>query len=473
MTRVLVVGLDGFDYQLASTWLADLPNLRELMERGAHGPLLSIVQPVTPPAWTSMVTGRNPGWFGFTDFTTRKPGSYAEQRLVHAGMVRADTVFDRADRAGLRTVALSVPVSYPPPRRQGGIVLSCIMAPSADRPVTHPPALKERWTSLLGQPLLFDAAITDSDVRGDRQALLHKLDALDRQRFDLARHLLAGGEWDLAFMVCTGTDRVAHYFLDDRHDPDAVHDHYVRCDQQLGGLLDDLPGDSAVLVASDHGVQRLDGTVNLNDWLARAGYLVLEEQVGTACRLVDAPVDWARTRAWASGFGGQIWLNRAGVLPLGWLDEEQADGVARELAAHLLELAGDDGQAPKVQVHSREELYSGPFAASCPDLCVQFDELRLLARNSVGHGQTISPPDGEDVASHAQHGFLALAGPGIGAVGTCHALSIYDIAPTILDLLRLDQGQLDGRSLLEDLREPYSVDDQAELASRLETLYLD
>ncbi len=130
MTRVLVVGLDGFDYQLASTWLADLPNLRELMERGAHGPLLSIVQPVTPPAWTSMVTGRNPGWFGFTDFTTRKPGSYAEQRLVHAGMVRADTVFDRADRAGLRTVALSVPVSYPPPRRQGGIVLSCIMAPA-------------------------------------------------------------------------------------------------------------------------------------------------------------------------------------------------------------------------------------------------------------------------------------------------------------------------------------------------------
>ena len=64
MSRVLVVGLDALDPDLVDRWLPLLPNLRRLSEAGISGPLQSVVQPVTPAAWSAMVTGRNQGRFG-------------------------------------------------------------------------------------------------------------------------------------------------------------------------------------------------------------------------------------------------------------------------------------------------------------------------------------------------------------------------------------------------------------------------
>jgi predicted AlkP superfamily phosphohydrolase/phosphomutase len=487
MTRVLVVGLDGLDWELASRWMAELPTLAALAARGAHGPLESIVQPVTPPAWTSMVSGHNPGHFGFTDFTARQPGTYARQRLVHSGMVRADTIFELADRAGLRTIALSVPVSYPPRPRRRGVVLSCIMAPGPDKLVTQPAALRERLLELTSGPLLFDAASTDHDVAGDRDALIAKITRLDDQRFEIATALAGEGGWDLLFMVCPGTDRVAHYFLhhgDQRHVAhqadgrygDAVLDHYRHCDQRLGELLDAAGPDTVVLVASDHGVQRLDGKLNLNDWLVRMGYLKLDSELAGPRRLDQAPVDWAATQAWAHGFGGQIFLNRRGLYPAGWLDEQAAEATVDKLTGDLAGLARDGGEPIEVQVLHGDDLYDGPFRRLCPDLCLQLDGLRLLTRNSVGNQRLVTAPDvaGDgDVASHTLGGFLSLSGPGVPDAGRCDGLSIYDVAPTILELLGVGGDQMEGVSLVSELAEAYSGDDQAVLSSRLQALYLD
>ena len=488
MTRVLVIGLDGFDYALASRWLDELPALAGLAGRGAFGPLESIVPPVTPPAWTSMVTGRDPGHFGFTDFTVRRPGTYATPQLVHSGMVRVDTVFDLADRAGLRTLALGVPVSYPPPPRRHGATLSCLMAPSAERRVTDPPELQERWLGLTSQPFLFDVASTDPDVRGDPGALLAKLRRFDDQRFDLAQALAGQDDWELLFVVCTGTDRIAHYFLhhaDEQHVAhpadgrwaDAMRDHYRHCDRRLGALLETVGADTAVLVVSDHGVQRLDGKLHLNDWLADNGFLVLEERPERPCPLGEAPVDWARTRAWASGFGGQVFCNLAGRYPSGWLDDAGVEQTVAELLEALAGLEHEDGRPVGVDAFRNEEVFSGPQRDRCPDLCLQLDGLRLLTRNAVGGDGLVSPPDA-DVASHAMSGFLAMAGPGVPAAGHCQALSIYDVAPTILDLLGVEGAAgLPGASLPDELTDPgdevYSAADRAALASRLETLYLD
>src|SRR5436309_8835612 len=76
VSRVAVVGLDALDAAWVDEWLDDLPNLRRLVREGIHGPLRSIVQPVTPVAWTSAISGRNPGHFGFTDSLYRPAGGY-------------------------------------------------------------------------------------------------------------------------------------------------------------------------------------------------------------------------------------------------------------------------------------------------------------------------------------------------------------------------------------------------------------
>ena len=78
-TPLLVVGLDGATLDLVRPWAAAgrLPVLAGLMANGAWGALRSTVPAATFPAWTSLVTGMNPGRHGVLDFTERYPGRTA------------------------------------------------------------------------------------------------------------------------------------------------------------------------------------------------------------------------------------------------------------------------------------------------------------------------------------------------------------------------------------------------------------
>ena len=72
--RVAVIGLDCADPKLVfDRWLDDLPNIRQLVERGTWGPLRSVDPPITVPAWSCMLTSRDPGELGIYGFRNR-PG---------------------------------------------------------------------------------------------------------------------------------------------------------------------------------------------------------------------------------------------------------------------------------------------------------------------------------------------------------------------------------------------------------------
>ena len=76
--RLLVIGLDGATLDLVAPWAAagELPTLARLMAAGSWGPLRSTLPPATFPAWTSLVTGVNPGRHGVLDFVERVPGTF-------------------------------------------------------------------------------------------------------------------------------------------------------------------------------------------------------------------------------------------------------------------------------------------------------------------------------------------------------------------------------------------------------------
>ncbi len=77
MDKLLIIGLDGATFDLIQPWAQEgkLPHLARLLEEGVHGTLRSTIPPMSPPAWTSFVTGKNPGKHGIFDFTARQPGS--------------------------------------------------------------------------------------------------------------------------------------------------------------------------------------------------------------------------------------------------------------------------------------------------------------------------------------------------------------------------------------------------------------
>jgi predicted AlkP superfamily phosphohydrolase/phosphomutase len=486
MTRVLVIGLDALSPDLVARWRAELPNLGRVMQNGIYGPLQSITQPITPAAWTAMISGRNPGHFGFTDFTYRVGNAYTDFRLVHSRVIRVPTLYSLLAAAGRRVLEVGVPISYPPLDLANGVSVSCFMAPSLDKPIVHPPELQAELLGQTSSPYLLDASLADDTREFDRDDLLARIREMDRQRFDLAGHLMESRDWDLLFMVAMGTDRVGHYFMrfldpaHGRYDPDpryadAIRDHYRYCDARIGELVERAGADTVVMVVSDHGIQRLDGKVNLNQWLADRGYLRLEGPLDRPTPLSRAPVDWRRTRAWARGWGGQIYLNVQGREPEGCVSPSEVEGLLAELAAGLSGLTTVDGRPLQVATMRRRDLYSGVHAERCPDLFVQFDGLRYLTSDQVGHAGLLTPVAelGADDASHAPAGFLAMAGPQVPAGGRFEALDILDVAPTVLSLLGVPvPADLDGRPVHVE-EDVYSAEDEAELTSRLRTLYLE
>jgi len=76
--RVVVVGLDGMDFHITQEMLTkgELPNLKRLAENGTFSPLQTTTPPISPVAWSSFITGTNPGKHNIFDFLTRDPKSY-------------------------------------------------------------------------------------------------------------------------------------------------------------------------------------------------------------------------------------------------------------------------------------------------------------------------------------------------------------------------------------------------------------
>ena len=120
---LVIVGGDGMDASLVERWVADgrLPNLTRLSSQGGYGRLRTTFPAESPVAWSTAITGLNPGKHGIFGFLHRDPRTY----LPRAGMVtlggdeaeghREGTPFwDFAGREGLRVALLRVPVTFPP-----------------------------------------------------------------------------------------------------------------------------------------------------------------------------------------------------------------------------------------------------------------------------------------------------------------------------------------------------------------------
>jgi len=71
--RVIVIGVDGMDPGFVERHWADLPNLARLRERGSYSHLETTDPPQSPVAWSTFITGLDPGEHGIFDFVHRDP----------------------------------------------------------------------------------------------------------------------------------------------------------------------------------------------------------------------------------------------------------------------------------------------------------------------------------------------------------------------------------------------------------------
>jgi predicted AlkP superfamily phosphohydrolase/phosphomutase len=377
--------------------------------------------------------------------------------------------------SGLRVGAVGVPISYPPLVLPDGFLVSCFLTPSADSVFTYPPALSAELQRLTGDYIV---DVTGGDSwDGSSDEFAERVRAMDQQRFAVTRYLMGSRDWDLLFTVFMGLDRLSHFTFGDDDEPSAaLRAHYRYLDERLGELIAACPPGTTVMVMSDHGVQRMAGRFCVNDWLITRGHLVLTEKPKSPIPLADAQVDWSKTRAWSSGFGGQIYINDDGRFDDGAVAASDVPNVRAKIERELIALPQTSEWISSVKVFPGSALYSGPLAREAPDVVMMIDDYRWLTRDTVGNGEVFltGADAGPDSGSHTRGGVFAMAGDGISPSEFAYA-SIYDVFPTLMELhgLEFDDAEFEGQSLLVSEPEPPAQDEQLSILGRLKGIYVD
>jgi predicted AlkP superfamily phosphohydrolase/phosphomutase len=446
--RVAIIGLDCAEPSLVfERYAADLPTLRALWQRGVYGTLESVTPAITVPAWSCMMSGQDPGALGVYGFRNRRDYGYHHTYTATNAHIKQPRLWDLLGAQGKRSIALSVPMTYPPPPIAGALV-SCFLAPPDAPTFTHPPALAADLRAWVGE---YMADVRD--FRTDRKDwLIEQLNTMTERRFEVARRLLDREDWDFFIMVEIGVDRIHHAFWKDmdsthpKHDPatlygDAIRDYYRRVDAEIATLLPRFDANTHVWVVSDHGAKRMDGGICLNEWLWRNGYLVLNTPPARKnLRIEDADIDWTRTRAWGDGgYYGRVFLNVRGREPQGIVPPQDVEALRDELAAKLCALGDEHGQPIGTRCFKAEDIYTVARSVP-PDLLVYFGDLRWRSIGTLGWDaiHVFENDTGPDDANHAQHGLYIYAPP----TGHTHNLPLgqrhdgahlLQIAPTVLE----------------------------------------
>ena len=418
MSKLALIGLDCVSPELLKDLLPQLPTISRLVNEGSFARLKSVDPPITVPAWRCMMTGVDPGKFGVYGFRNRADYSYTGLKIATAAAFHEEPVWDVLGRHGLRSIILGVPGTYPP-KPVRGLLISGFLAPGIDVPYTYPASLADEVAQAVGEYVL--------DVRGfrtdDKAWLVNELRRMTKRRFALARHLVTHHDWDFFAMVEIGTDRAhhglwSHYDINHRkYNPNspfhnAIPDYYRLIDSEIGQLLDVIPSDTRILIVSDHGVQRMEGGIGINEWLIKNGYLRLREYPRVPTRMEDlikkGLVDWSNTIAWGEGgYYGRVFLNVAGREPAGIVSSSDYDRVRAELAAAIAAIPDEDGSSIGTRVFRPEELYPEVNGIP-PDLLVYFGNLAWRSIGTVGWNRIHFHENdtGPDDANHAPYGIL-------------------------------------------------------------------
>ena len=444
---MIVVGLDCAAPTLVFDRYRDsMPNLWSLIEGGTWGPLRSSEPPITVPAWTCMVSGRDPGELGLYGFRNRIVGETG-LRLASGGDVRVKRVWDWLGDHGFRVAPLFVPMTSPPSPVRGEMI-SGFMWPGDDTPWCFPQSLAAEIEERFGR---YRPDV--ENFRADDLERIHEeIYAVTQQHFDIAKYIWAEKKPDFMMMVEIGVDRFHHAFwrhIDPehpRHEPgnrwaDSGRKYYALLDAQIGKLRE-LAGDNTTfLVVSDHGARAMHGGFCINEWLIRRGYLVLKDSPNAVSALTHDRIHWSRTSAWAEGgYYGRIFLNVAGREPEGRVSPREATILATQLQRELGALQDDEGTEVPTLVRDPEEHYRQARGFP-PDLMVYFDDLALRAIGSVGHGRLIVAENdtGPDTCNHDWNGIFVMNGGGAPQRGRIEDAEIYDVAPTVLGVFGVER----------------------------------
>jgi predicted AlkP superfamily phosphohydrolase/phosphomutase len=482
MNKVLMIGLDGATFSLLNPLMEDgtMPFLKKFVSEGVHGDLMSTPNPLTPPAWISMYTGKSPNVHGVHDFL-RPEASNGDVflKINDSRDIRCETVWSMASRQGKRVTSLNF-YGMSPPIPVNGYLISGFVPWKHLRSATYPSSLFDTLKSLpnfnyknLGMDLTEEKKCFQGLNEEDQENWVVVHSARGKAWGDLLSHLLETDPSDLSAIVFDGPDKIQHLFW--RHlDPALIesnpspHDvrirelclnHYRELDSIIERLVSLAGPETNVIMTSDHGFGPTTEVVYINEWLARNGYLTWSKhaELDPSGRLTPdrmkehlMMIDWKNTLAYCpTPSSNAIFVQKANGSGKGVKDEDYLE-FCTKLKQQLLEYRNPaDGEQIFVEVELNK-LDRASDSETLPDINIKLRDSGFV---SILKSTEVVIPREKPEGTHRPNGIFIARGPDVEAGQQIQPLSILDITPLLLYFLGLPiPTDLEGRVPTEILR---------------------
>lgn len=502
--KTLLVGLDAACWEYVRPLLSagQLPAMARLMKEGVSGVLQSTMPALTPVAWSSIATGKNPGQHGFFDMTYRQPNT-TNFLPVNANLRAGTPFWKRLNEQGIRVGLMNVPFTYPPDKVKGFVVCG-FGTPSNTVPDVMYPMDALGW--LEGRFGKYEPAVEGGLLRSGKIDEIFKAErALQSQQVEMALALAEQYAVDVLVINLMLLDHLNHKMPEMAQVEEGIR----QMDKDLQRLLDGFAPD-VVLAISDHGSRRVKGDFLLHAWLRDNGYLrqvakPLTEQTASLNWLlyqagVKSPAfralwrtlipqlpDSLTGRFWAwleksvpfareqvllgdeidgrssqvllgGAYSSVIYWNLAGREPTGIVPPHERPRLTAELREKLLALRDPEtGEAVVTAVYTPAELYTGPMDGYAPDLILDTYQSGWNILSSLKRGGQAEKVTGryfvsnsQDFGHHSRNGIYIFQGAPFPKGQNGPQGHVMDIPATLLQLYDVPLPQdWDGRCLTD------------------------
>ena len=472
--KAIIIGFDGLNPTLVNEYISKdfLPTFKKIKQVGVSGNLVSTIPPLSGPAWSSFVSGLNPGNHGIYDFITEEERDGVKEVKIHdSNTLKGRCIWDYLGHFGYKSVVINVPLTYPP-RKINGIMVSGFPSPKNGlyaNPKEFEKILRERYPSYL-----MDVNITDVNYNNvNKDDYVNSCLDLMFQRFDLAKYLFESYDWDLFFIVFTVSDRIQHLFwpyqddsypyeLDNRGKfEDTIRDIYVELDKILGYFYDKIGSDTMLFVVSDHGFESvykkfgISNMFNVGDkngiyfdkfQLLKYMYKKMRGIGLDAYEIFNKLPSFVRKKI----VDDSVAFKRMGGFRFSDFNISGPEDEKYEMIKDNLLNYVDEEFNRKVidHVFLKEEIYYGEKVSDSLDaIAVPSSGYEINFKNKYGVLERVGWPCGNHFSLKARQGTLMVAGGGVQENVVINS-DIQNVAPTILDYFNIKPlFKLDGRSI--------------------------
>jgi len=394
---VVIIGLDGVPCRLIKdlTEKDIMPETKKLIDKGLLTQMQSSIPEISSVAWSSVITGKNPGEHGIFGYTDIPVGTY-RLSFPNFNSLKAAPFWQK--NSNQKSIILNVPSTFPV-KPLNGIHISGFVSLDFKRSV-YPNSLIPKL-----QKLNYKIDVDSSKAHKSLDLFLKDLDFTLKARIATYRTLWNQEDWDVFMLVFTGTDRLAHFlwsaYEDEAHKyHNAFLDHFHQIDEAIGEIASQITEKDLLILLSDHGFESLKKEVNINFILKESGLL----KINSDSRRYYADIDES-TEAFALE-PSRIYLNLKEKFPRGSVTENDYEKLITDITSIFSALQYKDQKVIKKTLR-KEEIYNGEYIHSAPDL-VLLSNSGFNLKASLKATQTFE--DSVFTGKHTQHDAFLLIG---------------------------------------------------------------